>query len=53
MITLPSVTGHKGKKPQEEAVSGKDDILDKKENQRMRRKAKLLKEFNKFQKDIA
>ena len=34
MITLPSVVGHKGKKPQEEAVSGKDDILNRKMNER-------------------
>ena len=51
--TLPSVTGHKNKKPQEEAVSGKDDILNKKMNERMKRKAMIQAQFNKFQKDIA
>mgnify|MGYP003343702834 CR=1 FL=1 len=52
-ITLPSVVGYKQKKEQELAVSGKDDILNKKENERMKRKAKLEEYFNKFQKDIA
>jgi hypothetical protein len=51
--TLPSVVGHKGKKPQEEAVSGKDDILNRKMNERMKRKAKIQEQFNKFQPDIA
>ena len=50
--TLPSVVGHKNKKPQEEAVSGKDDILNKKMNERMKRKAMIQAQFNKFQKDI-
>ena len=52
-VTLPSVVGHKNKKPQEEAVSGKDDILNKKMNERMKRKAMIQAQFNKFQKDIA
>lgn len=51
--TLPSVVGHKGKKPQEENVSNKDDILNKKMNERMKRKAMIQAQFNKFQKDIA
>ena len=51
--TLPSVVGHKGKKPQEENVASKDNILQIKENQRMKRKAMIQAQFNKFQKDIA
>jgi hypothetical protein len=35
-------------KPQEEAVSGKDDILNKKMNERMKRKAALLRAMNKI-----
>lgn len=35
-------------KPQEEAVSGKDDILNRKMNERMKRKAALLKAMNKI-----
>jgi len=34
-------------KSQEEAVSGKDDILNRKMNERMKRKAALLKAMNK------
>ena len=35
-------------KPQELAVSGKDDILNKKNNDRMKRKAALLMAMNKI-----
>lgn len=35
-------------KPQEEAVSGKDDILNRKMNERMKRKAALLRAMNKI-----
>jgi len=35
-------------KPQELAVSGKDDILNKKNNERMKRKAALLTAMNKI-----
>jgi len=35
-------------KPQEEAVSGKDDILNRKMNERMKRKQALLMAMNKI-----
>ena len=50
---LPSVTGHKNKKFQEENVANKDNVLQIKENARMKRKAMIQAQFNKFQKDIA
>ena len=46
--TLPSVAGRKNKKKPEEAVSGKDDILNRKMNERMKRKAALLRAMNKI-----
>ena len=50
-ITLPSVVGRKEKKAQKLNVTGKDDILDKKENQRIKRREMLNKEMNKIVKD--
>lgn len=47
-FTLPSVAGRKDNKKPEEAVSGKDDIINKKINERLKRKEKLTKEFNKI-----
>ena len=46
-ITLPSVVGRKNNKKPEEAVSGKDDILNRKINERMRRKQMLHELMNK------
>jgi hypothetical protein len=46
-ITLPSVIGRKDTKKPEEAVGGKGDILNKKINERLKRKEALAKEFNK------
>ena len=51
--TLPSVTGQKGKKYQEENVANKDNVLQIKENARMKRKAMIQAQFNKFQKEMA
>lgn len=48
MITLPSVKGQKDNKKPEEAVSGKDDILNRKMNERMKRKKALLDAMNKI-----
>lgn len=51
-MTLPAMTGYKKKPKQDElAVSGKDDILNKKENQRMKRKQRLLDAWDKGVKD--
>jgi hypothetical protein len=47
-ITLPSVVGRSDKQKQEEAVGSKDDILNRKINERMKRKEALAKEFNKI-----
>lgn len=47
-FTLPSVAGRKDNKKQEEAVSGKDDILNRKINERLKRKQKLMEEMNKL-----
>ena len=47
-ITLPSVVGRKENKPLEEAVSGKDDILNRKINERLKRKQKLHELMNKL-----
>jgi len=47
-FTLPSVAGRKDNKKPEEAVSGKDDIINKKINERLKRKERLAKEFNKI-----
>jgi hypothetical protein len=46
--TLPSVVGRKDKRKDEEAVSGKDDILNRKINERMKRKQKLHELMNKI-----
>jgi len=48
MITLKSVKGQKDNHKQEEAVSGKDDILNRKINERMKRKQKLHELMNKI-----
>lgn len=49
---LPAVVGYKKKPKQDElAVSGKDDILNRKENERMKRRQKLLDAWNKGVKD--
>ena len=47
-MNLPAMTGYK-KKPKEDelAVSGKDDILNRKENERMKRRQRLLDAWNK------
>ena len=47
-ITLPSVVGRKDNKKPEEAVSGKDDIINKKINERLKRKEALAKAMNKI-----
>ena len=47
-ITLPSVVGQKDTKKQEEAVGGKDDILNRKINERLKRKEALAKAMNKL-----
>ena len=51
-MNLPAMTGYK-KKPKEDelAVSGKDDILNRKENERMKRRQRLLDAWNKGVKD--
>ena len=51
-FTLPSVAGRKDNKKQEEAVSGKDDILNRKINERLKRKQKLAEEMNKLHDQI-
>lgn len=48
MFKLPSVAGRKDKKKPEETVDSKDDILNKKINERLRRKAALAKAMNKI-----
>jgi hypothetical protein len=51
-VTLQSVVGYKTKPKQDElAVSGKDDILNKKENARDKRKQKMLEMLNKIKPD--
>lgn len=47
-ITLPSVKGRKDNKKPEETVDSKDDIINKKINERLKRKEALAKEFNKI-----
>lgn len=47
-VTLPSVAGRKDKKEPELNVNSKDDIINKKINERLKRKEKLAKEFNKI-----
>ena len=46
--TLPAVVGKKDNRKQEEAVGGKGDILNKKINQRLKRKEALAKAMNKL-----
>ena len=48
MFNLPSVVGKKDKRKQEEAVGSKDDILNKKINERLKRKEALAKMMNKL-----
>ena len=48
MFNLPSVVGKKNKRKQEEAVGSKDDILNKKINERLKRKEALAKMMNKL-----
>ena len=48
MITLPSVVGRKDNKKPEETVDSKYDILNKKINDRLKRKEKLAKAMNKL-----
>mgnify|MGYP000591408425 CR=1 FL=1 len=45
---LPSVVGRKDNKKPEEAVSGKNDIINKKINERLKRKEALAKAMNKL-----
>jgi hypothetical protein len=47
-ITLPSVKGLKDNRKQEEAISGKSDIINKKINERLKRKEALAKAMNKL-----
>ena len=46
--TLPAVVGKKDNRKQEEAVGSKDDILNKKINERLKRKEALAKMMNKL-----
>jgi hypothetical protein len=48
MVTLPSVKGQKDRKKQEENVGSKDDILNKRINERLKRKEALAKAMNKL-----
>jgi hypothetical protein len=48
MVTLPSVKGRQDKRKPEEAVSGKDDIINQNINERMKRKQKLHELMNKI-----
>lgn len=47
-ITLPSVVGQKDKKQPELNVNSKDDLINKKINQRLKRKEMLAKQLNKL-----
>ena len=47
-FNLPSVVGKKDNRKQEEAVDSKDDILNKKINERLKRKEALAKMMNKL-----
>jgi hypothetical protein len=47
-VTLPSVVGHKDNREPELNVNSKDDIINKKINERMKRKEKLMEELNKI-----
>ena len=52
--TLPSVVGKKDNKKPEVNVNSKDDIINKKINERLKRKQKLMEELNKVHdEDIA
>ena len=46
--TLPSVVGRKNDKKPEETVNGKYDILNKKINERLKRKEALANAMNKI-----
>jgi len=48
MIKLPSVAGRKDNKKPEETVNSKTDIINKKINERLKRKAALAKAMNKI-----
>ena len=48
MITNKSIVGRKNNKKPEETVDSKDDIINKKINERLKRKEALAKEFNKI-----
>jgi hypothetical protein len=48
-FTLPSVVGRKDNKKPEETVNSKDDIINKKINERLKRKEALAKAMNKIQ----
>lgn len=48
MFNLPSVVGKKDKRKQEENVGSDKDILNKKINDRLKRKEKLAKAMNKL-----
>lgn len=45
---LPSVVGRKDKREPELNVNSKDDIINKKINERLKRKQKLMEEMNKL-----
>ena len=47
-MTLPSVKGRKDNKKPEETVNSKDDIINKKINERLKRKAALHAAMNKI-----
>ena len=47
-VTLPSVVGQKDKRKPELNVANKYNVLQEKENKRMKRKEMLMKELNKI-----
>lgn len=47
-ITLPAVKGQRDDKKPELNVNSKDDIINKKINDRLKRKQKLMEEMNKL-----
>ena len=47
-ITLPSMVGRKDNREPEVNVNSKDDIINKKINERLKRKQKLMDELNKI-----
>lgn len=49
-ITLPSVVGHKDKRELELEVNSKDDIINKKINERLNRREMMAKEYDKWAK---